>query len=173
MATRKTAKKKSTSKTPARKKSAGSRPRDALALLKADHKKVDDLIKKFEKARSASQKQTLANTICEELTIHAQIEEMEFYPALREAGNKKLADLLDEANVEHQSLKTLIAQIEQGSAGDDLFDAKVTVLGEYVKHHVKEEEGEIFPLARKTRLDLKALGAILSEEKEALMRSLA
>jgi len=173
MATRKTSQKKSASKTSARKRSANSRPRDALALLKADHKKVDDLVKKFEKARSASQKQKIADTICEELTVHARIEEMEFYPALREAGNKKLADLLDEANVEHQSLKTLIAQIRESAPGDELFDAKVIVLGEYVKHHVKEEEREIFPLARKTDLDLKALGAILSEEKDALMRSLA
>lgn len=172
MATRKTAQKK-TAKGPAVKKSARrSPPRDALALLRADHKAVDELVKKFEKARSASQKQKIATQICEDLTIHAQIEEMEFYPALREAGGKKVDDLLDEAKVEHESLKTLIAQIEASGPDDELFDAKVTVLGEYVKHHVKEEEGEIFPLARKSDLDLKALGEILGEEKKLLKRAL-
>ena len=173
MATRKTAARKSTGKKTASRKKSPARPRDALALLKADHKKVDELFKQFEKARSTKRKQDLASEICLELTVHAEIEEMHFYPALRKAGNKKLAELLDEANVEHQSLKTLIAQIEQGPSGDDLYDAKVTVLGEYVKHHVKEEEGEIFALARKTRLDLKALGETLSEEKEALLQSTA
>lgn len=170
MATRKTAARKSGKKTASRKSPA--RPRDALALLKADHKKVDELFKQFEKARSTGRKQEIASEVCLELTVHAEIEEMHFYPALRNAGNKKLAELLDEANVEHQSLKTLIAQIEEGPS-DDLWEAKVTVLGEYVKHHVKEEEGEIFALARKTRLDLKALGETLSEEKEALLQSTA
>jgi hemerythrin superfamily protein len=176
MASRNASKKKpaarTTRKTAGRKSTARkSAPRDALALLRADHRAVDELVKKFAKARSTSQKQKIATRICEELTIHAQIEEMDFYPALREAGGKKADDLLDEARVEHESLKALIAQIEASSPADEFYDAKVTVLGEYVKHHVKEEEGEIFPLARKSDLDLKALGEILGEEKKALKRS--
>lgn len=171
MASRKASQGKSAaSSSSARKKSP---PRDALALLRADHKAVDELVKKFDKTRSASLKQKIATQICRDLTIHAQIEEMEFYPALRKAGGKKVDDLLDEAKVEHESLKALIAQIEASDPSDDLYDAKVTVLGEYVKHHVKEEEGEMFPLARKSDLDLKALGVALAEEKSELKRALA
>ncbi|HET6545995.1 MAG TPA: hemerythrin domain-containing protein [Rhodanobacteraceae bacterium] len=162
-----------TRKTPPRKKSTTRKsgrtlPRDALSLLRADHRAVDALLKKYEKARAASQKQKIAGSICEELTVHARIEEAIFYPALRKSCGKKAADLLDEAKVEHASLKELIAQIENSSPSDDLYDAKVKVLGEYVKHHVKEEEGEIFPMARKSRLDLHALGAMLQERKDAL-----
>jgi hemerythrin-like domain-containing protein len=99
--------------------------------------------------------------------VHAQIEEEIFYPAAREALKEQ--DLIDEATVEHASAKDLIAQIEQAQAGDELFDAKVIVLGEYIKHHVKEEHNEMFPKLKKTKLDLKALGEQLAERKEALM----
>jgi len=146
---------------------AARRPQDAIALLRADHALVEDLFEQFEKARNERRKQTLATQICLELKIHAQIEEEVFYPAAREVLPKE-KDLLDEADVEHASAKDLIAQIEAGKPGDDYWEAKVTVLGEYIKHHVKEEQTEMFPKVRKTRLDLKALGEQLRARKEEL-----
>ena len=140
---------------------------DAIALLKADHKEVADMLEKFEKARSTKGK--LAQQICQALTVHAQIEEEIFYPAAREALGDEGKDLLDEAKVEHNSLKELIGQIEGSGPDDDLFDAHVTVLGEYVKHHVKEEEGEMFPKLRKSDLDLVEVGAQLAARKKELM----
>ena len=139
---------------------------DALALLKADHALVEDLFDKFEKAKTEKQKATLAEQICTELTIHAQIEEEIFYPAVREAIGED--DLMDEADVEHAGAKDLIAQIEGSAPGEDHFDAKVTVLGEYIKHHVKEEESEMFPKVRKSDLDLKELGAEMGARKAEL-----
>ena len=144
-----------------------ARPQDAIQLLRADHRKVQDLFDQFEKSRGDDRKAKLAQEICTELKVHAQIEEEIFYPAAREALKEQ--DLIDEATVEHASAKELIAQIEQAQAGDELFDAKVTVLGEYIKHHVKEEHNELFPKLKKTKLDLKALGEQLAERKEALM----
>jgi len=144
-----------------------ARPQDAIQLLRADHRKVQDLFDQFEKSRGDDRKAKLAQEICTELKVHAQIEEEIFYPAAREALKEQ--DLIDEATVEHASAKELIAQIEQAQAGDELFDAKVTVLGEYIKHHVKEEHSELFPKLKKTKLDLKALGEQLAERKEALM----
>src|ERR1700710_1323492 len=114
--------------TSSRKRSASSStPRDALALLRADHQMVQELFDKYEKTRSEDRKGAIAEQICKELTVHAQIEEEIFYPAAREAIRQE--DLIDEATVEHQSAKDLIAQIEGGSPGDDLYDAKVKVLG--------------------------------------------
>jgi hemerythrin superfamily protein len=139
---------------------------DALALLKADHDLVEDLFGKFEKARTDEQKDALADQICMELTIHAQIEEEIFYPAVREAIDDE--DLIDEAEVEHATAKDLIAQIEDSQAGDDKFEAKVTVLGEYIRHHVKEEESEMFPKVKKTDLDLKELGSEMAARKAEL-----
>ena len=164
-ARKKTTARKSTARKTASKKSA--RPADAIALLKADHQKVSGLFEQYEKTRSEDRKGKLADQICQELTVHAQIEEEIFYPAAREVLRDQ--DLLDEATVEHQGAKDLIAQIEAGSPGDDLFDAKVTVLGEYVKHHVKEEQNELFPKVRKTKLDLKMLGEQLQARKTELM----
>ncbi|HYC48428.1 MAG TPA: hemerythrin domain-containing protein [Burkholderiales bacterium] len=165
-------KKSSASRKSASKKSASARSRssstrrtpDALALLRADHQKVDQLLQQFEKARGSDRKESLAETICRELTVHAQLEEEIFYPAAREALRSD-QDLLDEATVEHASAKDLIAQIEGMDAGDELFEAKVTVLGEYVKHHVKEEQNELFPKVRKAKLDLKALGERMEARK--------
>lgn len=108
--------------------------------------------------------------ICEALTVHAQIEEEIFYPAAREAIDDD--DLLDEAEVEHASAKQLIAEIQSMTVEDRLFDAKVTVLGEYINHHVEEEESEMFPEARSSDLDLKKLGAQLEERKAELMAAL-
>jgi hemerythrin superfamily protein len=148
--------------------------KDACDLLDADHKKVQKMFKEYEeltesRARSAAQKKMdLARQICMELTVHAQIEEEIFYPACREAI--KDTDILDEATVEHQSAKDLIAQIEQGGEADEMFDAKVKVLGEYINHHVKEEKNELFPKARSTRkLDLLLLREQLESRKEELM----
>lgn len=140
---------------------------DALALLKADHKEVAEMLEKFESARST--KERLAQQICQALTVHAQIEEEIFYPAAREALGDDGTDLLDEAKVEHNTLKNLISKIEGSSSEDELFDAHVKVLGEYVKHHVKEEEGELFPKLRKSDMDLKGVGEQLANRKKELM----
>jgi hemerythrin superfamily protein len=148
--------------------------KDACDLLDADHRNVKKMFKEYEelagsRARSAAQKKMeLARQICMELTVHAQIEEEIFYPALR--GAIKDTDMLDEAAVEHQSAKDLIAQIEQAGEADEMFDAKVKVLGEYIDHHVKEEKNEIFPKARAARkLDLMAMRDELEARKEDLM----
>lgn len=147
--------------------------KDACDLLDADHKAVKKMFKEYEeltesRARGASQKkQELAQQICQELTVHAQVEEEIFYPALREAI--KETDILDEAEVEHQSAKELIAQIQAGGE-EDKIDAKVKVLGEYIDHHVKEERNEMFPKARAARkLDLVAMRDLIETRKEELM----
>lgn len=148
--------------------------KDACDLLDADHRAVKKMFKEYEeltksRARSAGQKKMdLARQICHELTIHAQLEEEIFYPALRQA--LKDTDLLAEAEVEHQTAKDLIAQIEAMNESDEMFDAKVSVLGEYIDHHVKEERGELFPKARAARrLDLVAMRDELMTRKEELM----
>ena len=151
-----------------------TREKDACDLLDADHRTVKKMFKEYEeltnsRGRTVGQKKMdLARQICQELTVHAQIEEEIFYPALRRAI--KDTDLLAEAEVEHQTVKDLIAQIEGVEAADEMFDAKVTVLGEYVEHHVKEERGEIFPKARAAKkLDLMAMREELEARKEELM----
>ena len=147
---------------------------DAIKLLKADHKEVSDLIEKYQNGRlSKDRKMAVAKQICLALTVHAQIEEEIFYPAAREASIRDGDDLLDEAEVEHGSLKQLVAAIEGSSPDqDELFDARVKVLGEYVKHHVKEEENELFPKARKSDMDVEDVGVRLAARKEELMRTL-
>ena len=140
---------------------------DAIALLKDDHKRVDALFKRFAKLKQDDEEKAgLVETICEELTIHARVEEEIFYPAVREAIGDD--DLMDEADVEHESAKTLIAQLTRMRPGDDHYDAKVTVLGEYIRHHVKEEQEEMFPQARAAKVDLKALGAKIAARKQEL-----
>jgi len=142
---------------------------DAIALLKADHRKVEDLFESFEKARDGTRKRKLAMEICTELSVHTAIEEEIFYPACKGAAEE---DLLDEAYVEHDGAKVLIAEIAAGSPDDDFFDAKVTVLSEMIEHHVKEEEkpGEgLFAQARAARLDLVELGARMAARKEELL----
>jgi hemerythrin superfamily protein len=147
---------------------------DACTLLDADHRAVKKMFKDYEeltssKAKSAQQKKRdLAREICQELTVHATIEEEIFYPALRAVF--KDTDLLAEAEVEHAGAKDLIAQIEAADTADEMFDAKVKVLGEYIDHHVKEERNEIFPKARAARgLDLVAMREELQTRKDALM----
>lgn len=132
------------SKTKSKRRS--SREPVAIALLKKQHAEVDKLFKRFEKAKNGD-KETIVQTVCRALTIHAQIEEELFYPALREAGVEN--DLLDEAEVEHVGVKRLVGELETMDPGDDLYDAKMKVLTEYVKHHVKEEETEMFPTPRR------------------------
>lgn len=158
------------SKTTAKKSSTKAAP-DAIALLRADHLAVAELLAQFEKARSGKRKAELAAQICAGLTIHAQIEEEIFYPAFVAATKDK--ELVPEATVEHQSMKDLIAQVQAQTPEDALFDAKVRVLGEYVKHHVKEEQTEMFAKARKSKLDLKQLGEQLASRKQELKAAYA
>jgi hemerythrin superfamily protein len=140
-------------------------------LLTRDHDEVKKLFRDYEKLADkeadAGERQSLAEQICTMLTAHTTIEEEIFYPAAREADVE--SDLLDEAEVEHASAKDLIAQIESMSADDELYDAKVKVLGEYVEHHVQEEEGELFPQCREAGMDLAALGEELAARKSELM----
>jgi hypothetical protein len=142
---------------------------DAIALLKADHRKVEDLFEKFEKATSSSRKQALAHEICTELKIHTLIEEEIFYPAFRSLIED---DTLDEAYVEHDGAKVLINDIEAGSPDDDFYDAKVKVLSEEIKHHVHEEEMPaegMFAQCRKTDVDLVALRDLMAARKTELL----
>jgi len=149
--------------------SGPARSQDAIQLLKADHAEVSKMFDKYENGRlSAERKHDLALQICAVLTIHAQIEEEILYPAAREVETRETEPMLDEAEVEHGSVKDLVAEIEGASPGDELFDARVKVLGEYVKHHVKEEEGELFPKIKKTKLDLEEIGSRLAQRKEEL-----
>jgi hemerythrin superfamily protein len=142
---------------------------NAIALLTADHKKVKKLFSQFDKLKdggSDEEKSGIVATICNELKIHAAIEEEIFYPAVRKAIED--SDLMDEALVEHAGAKELIAQLEDMDTGDDLYDAKVTVLGEQINHHVKEEEGKMFPKAKKAKVDTASLGTKMLERKMEL-----
>ena len=147
---------------------------DPIELLKADHKKVDKMFKDFEKMKEKDRERAveLVETILTELTVHAQIEEEIFYPTMRESGGDSITELLDEAEVGHSTAKDLIAQISSMSPDDDLYDAKVKVLGEYVKHHVKEEEDEMFPKAKKADVDMEELGTMLLQRKQELMQEM-
>jgi hemerythrin superfamily protein len=147
-------------------------PRDAIALLKQDHRTVEALFDEFEDAEEQEQSQ-LAERICNMLTVHAQIEEELLYPAAKQAfEDEEQEDLVNEAAVEHQSAKDLIAKIEAMTPDHEAFKATVKVLGEYVKHHVKEEENELFAALKKTELDLKEMGSQLAERKFALMEEM-
>jgi len=147
---------------------------DAIALLTEDHRKVQALFKQFESLKESEGKRddkaALVQQICTELTLHALVEEEIFYPAVRKAIDDD--DLMDEADVEHTSAKALIIELMTGRPGDDHYDAKVTVLGEYINHHVREEEGEMFPKARK-EVDTAALGKKLAARKAQLMEEMA
>lgn len=142
---------------------------DAVALLKADHRKVEDLFAKFEAATAAGQKRKLAEQICTELKIHTILEEEIFYPACE---GKVEEDLLAEAYVEHDAAKVLISQIEDSEPAAEFYDAKVKVLSEEIGHHIKEEEARIeglFPQARKAGLDMDALGDQMAARKAQLL----
>ncbi|HET9810514.1 MAG TPA: hemerythrin domain-containing protein [Sphingomicrobium sp.] len=142
---------------------------DAIALLKADHDKVQKLFKDFEGTSGDGAKEKLALKICRELTVHAKIEEEIFYPA---CDGKVDEDLLKEGYVEHDAAKMMIAEIEAGGPDDDFYDAKVKVLGEEIDHHIQEEEKRmegLFAQARKAGLDMDSLGDQLAARKEELM----
>jgi hemerythrin superfamily protein len=140
---------------------------EAITLLKADHKLVSMLFEQYETAKSSTKKKAIVSQICTELTVHAQLEEEIFYPQVRAALKDK--ELVPEAIVEHATLKELITQLEDGEPGDELYNAKVKVLSEYVKHHVKEEQNEIFPKAKASKLDMYALGEQLVQRREELL----
>lgn len=136
-------------------------------MLRADHKKVSALFADYEKTRAPAKKKKLVASICTELTVHAQVEEEIFYPAVKQALKDK--ELVPEASVEHATLKALIAQVEGVEPDGEMFDAKIKVMSEYVKHHVKEEQNEMFPKARATRLDMVELGARMFQRKQELL----
>lgn len=150
-------------------KSGAASKADAIELLLDDHKKVKKLFKEFEKVKEgdAEAKIALVQQACMELKIHAMVEEEIFYPAVRDAIDED--DLMNEAEVEHDSAKDLISQIEGMESEDPMYDAKFTVLGEYVNHHVEEEEKEMFVKVKKAKLDLEALGEEMLARKEILM----
>ena len=139
---------------------------EATKLLRADHRLVDSLFKEYESSRSPTKKKALIEQICQELIVHAQIEEEIFYPQVQEALHD--TELVPEARVEHETLTHLISQLDEGEPGDEEFEAKVKVLSEYVRHHVKEEQTEIFPKVKDTKLDLQEMGAELIQRKEEL-----
>lgn len=148
------------------KKNVAKKNEEATALLKADHKLVDSLFKEFEITSSDKKKKQLVDEICKELTIHAQIEEEIFYPEVQKA--LKDHEMVPEAIVEHASLRELIAAVKGVEPDGDMYDAKVKVMSEYVKHHVKEEEKEMFPEAKDTNLDMVELGERMLKRKQEL-----
>lgn len=142
---------------------------DAAALLKADHRKVEQLFQQFENASSADQKQSIAEQVCKELVVHTILEEEIFYPACREAGVEHQD--LDEAQIEHDSAKVLISDIRSSDPDEEVYAAKVKVLSEYIKHHVSEEEKRgtgIIALAQKAGVDLQGLGQQIASRKQRL-----
>ena len=155
---------------------AGAPGEDAVSLLTADHEKVQDLFRQFEAlkdaedAPSVQEKQLIVETACMELTVHTKLEEEIFYPAVRAAIDD--ADLMNEAQVEHDGAKALIEQLERMTAKNEMFNAKFTVLSEYVNHHIKEEQSELFPKARSTDVDLVALGRRMTARKRELANGL-
>jgi hemerythrin superfamily protein len=155
----------------ARKTDTAVRAQDAIALLKADHRQVEQWFEQFEKTKDGDRKQDLASKICNALKVHTTIEEEIFYPAFLEATEDK--DLHHEAEIEHEGAKELIGKIEASSPDDDYFDSKVKVLSEMIKHHVKEEEqpGGMFAEARKSEMDLDALGEQMAQRKAELEES--
>ena len=136
-------------------------------MLRADHQLVSKLFEDYEKSTSADRKMQIVSRICTELSVHAQVEEEIFYPAVKAALNDK--ELVPEATVEHATLKDLIAQVEGIEPDGEMFDAKVKVLSEYVKHHVKEEQNQIFPKAKASKLDMVELGAQMAQRKEEIL----
>jgi hemerythrin superfamily protein len=147
---------------------------DAIALLTADHREVSEMFEQFEQLgdRATTSKEKLKDKICKALIAHTTIEEEIFYPAVREAKIEEGEDMVDEAIVEHASAKDLIKQLQEMQPDDELYDAKVKVLGEQVEHHVKEEEKEMFPKVKKSGLDLLALGQEMALRKQELMSTL-
>jgi hypothetical protein len=176
-ATRKSAGARSDSGSRSRKSAAatarGNGRVDALTLLKADHERVDQMFKRYDRMKEGDErKQDLVQQILEEVRVHAQVEEEIFYPALRarfeEGGKEKETDLLDEADVEHETVKWLMEQLDGEQSDEATRDARVKVMGEYIRHHVEEEEGQIFKAARKVGVDFEELGRRMDARKRQL-----
>jgi len=144
-----------------------STPKDAIALLKADHEAVSQLFAEFARTRSVTNKRALIAEICTALTVHVQIEEEIFYPAVKTALKDTL--LVPEAKVEHAGLMELMAQLQGGEPDGEMYDAKVKVLSEYVKHHVKEEHEDMFPKAKASSLDMVELGTRMAARRKSLL----
>jgi hypothetical protein len=147
---------------------------DAIAMLKEDHRKVEDLFEKAEKARDGDRKKMLVQQICTELMIHSMVEEEIFYPACKDKIEEE--DVLEEAYVEHDGAKVLIAELVDSEPDAEFYDAKVTVLSELIKHHVKEEEKRaegLMAQAREAGLDMEALGERIKARKEELKQEFA
>jgi hemerythrin superfamily protein len=146
----------------------------AVELLEADHRKVEGLFEDYDQAKESEDegRKDIAERICGELTVHAQVEEEIFYPWLRENLAEDEMELVAEAEVEHATAKDLIAQLEGADAVDEAYDAKVKVLSEYIKHHVKEEENEIFPKVSEHKEELDELGQEMASRKAELMEEL-
>ncbi|HWK50861.1 MAG TPA: hemerythrin domain-containing protein [Steroidobacter sp.] len=151
--------------------SSSDAPRDAIALLKQDHRAVEALFDEFHDADESEQSE-LATRICQMLTVHTQIEEELLYPQAKEAFDEEEDEMVYEAEIEHGAAKELIAKIEAGTPEDPEFKPLVTVLCEYIKHHVREEEKELFPALKETELDLKELGSQLAQRKMQLMEQM-
>jgi hemerythrin-like domain-containing protein len=154
-----------------RKASASSTAFDAISILIEDHHKIIRLFAEFRKIKDQADdnvKQILVELACTELVIHAQVEEEFLYPALRDALNETDLDLIDEAEVEHTLARQLISDLESMQPDDALYDAKFTVLGEYVKHHIEEEQNSIFPVIKLAGLDLACLGSDMLARREQL-----
>lgn len=145
--------------------------KEVLSLLLDDHKKAKKLFKDFEAEKNEANKEKIAREVCMELTAHTTIEEEIFYPFLREQDPEAFGDLLNEALVEHATAKELIAQIQGMGMQDEMFEAKVTVLGEYVSHHVKEEEDELFPKVISKKIELRELLPSMTERKEEMVQA--
>jgi hemerythrin superfamily protein len=151
---------------------ASARSQDALQLLMAEHREVKAMFQQYQKLADAGgkgdERMLLASQICVALTLHTQVEEEILYPAARTVLTRD-EDIVDEAYVEHAGAKTLISQIKTMTSDQPMFDARVKVLGEYIDHHVREEENEFFPKLRKTSLDLAAMGEQIAARKHRLM----
>lgn len=164
-----------TKQTASGRKSADTMPgvQEAIAMLTEEHREVSDMFEQFEQLgdRAKVAKAKLVEKICTALIVHTAIEEEIFYPAVREAL-KDGEDMVDEAVVEHASAKDLIRQLQEMNPDEDLYDAKVKVLGEQIDHHVEEEEKEMFPKARKSGLDLNELGAEMAQRKQELLATM-
>ena len=161
--------KSSRSQTASRSKEHQQASRNAFDVLEEDHREVEEWFDEYDELKDSDEdrKVDLAEKICLALKVHAQIEEEIFYPQAREASQDN--DLVDEALVEHSTVKNLIGEIEAMEVGEELYDAKIRVLGEMVKQHIKEEEEELFPELQSTKMDLDAVGKELAERKEELM----
>lgn len=142
---------------------------NAVALLKADHKKVKELFSAFEETEETSERQQIAEEAIKELRVHSAIEEEIFYPAVRKALGEDGAEIMDESEEEHRVAKTIIEELTEMSADDEHFEAKFVVLAENVRHHIKEEEKEMFSEAREADVDLDSLGEKMFARKEELM----